>query len=209
MNPRDLRREYEAHGLLEADAGTHPMPLFDRWFRDAVAAMGHDANAMILSTVSGNRPSSRVVLLKGYEEGTLVFYTSYLSQKASEIEKNPRVSLLFFWHTLERQIRIEGSVTKTSRADSEAYFASRPLESRLGAHASVQSSVIPDRAFLEQKAKAAAEQYGESVPCPETWGGYIVTPDYFEFWQGRPARLHDRITFRLAGETWTRQRLSP
>jgi pyridoxamine 5'-phosphate oxidase len=209
MNPADLRREYEARGLLEEEAGEDPMALFDRWFKDAVGALGHDANAMVLSTAGKKRPTSRVVLLKGYEKASLVFYTSYLSHKAAEMAENPQVALLFFWHTLERQIRIEGSVQKTSRAESEAYFASRPLESRLGAHASIQSSVIPSRAILEKRAKEAAEKYGESVPCPETWGGYIVSPDRFEFWQGRPARLHDRITYQLIDGTWKRERLSP
>lgn len=209
MNPADLRREYEAHGLLEHEAGDDPMQLFDRWFKDAVAVMGYDANAMVLSTAANQRPASRVVLLKGYENNSLVFYTSYVSHKAAEIGENPRVALLFFWHSLERQIRIEGTAQKTSRAESEAYFATRPLESRLGAHASVQSSVIPDRAALEKRAQQAAEKYGENVPCPETWGGYVVTPDFFEFWQGRPARLHDRITFEKTGSAWKRQRLSP
>lgn len=210
MNPAELRREYEAHGLLESEAGEDPAPLFDRWFKDAVAAMGFDANAMVLSTVGeGQRPASRVVLLKGYENNMPVFYTNYLSHKAIQMAANPHVSLLFFWHTLERQIRIEGTVQKTSRAESEAYFLTRPLESRIGAHASDQSRTIPDRAALERRAKDAAEKFGSSVPCPENWGGYIVTPDYFEFWQGRPARLHDRITFRRAGSRWVRERLSP
>jgi len=210
MNPAEIRREYEAHGLLEADAGEDPAPLFDRWFKEAVSAMGFDANAMVLSTIGpAQRPAARVVLLKGYEDNLPVFYTNYHSQKGLEMEANPQVSLLFFWHTLERQIRIEGSARKTSRAESEAYFATRPLESRLGAHASVQSSVIPDRATLEKRAKEAEEKYGESVPCPETWGGYVVSPDCFEFWQGRPARLHDRLTFKLIDGIWKRQRLSP
>jgi len=196
--------------LLEADAGDNPAALFDKWFKEAVSAMGFDANAMVLSTVGpAQRPASRVVLLKGYEDNLPVFYTNYHSQKAREMEANPQVSLLFFWHTLERQIRIEGTVKKTSRTASEAYFATRPLESQIGAIASEQSRPIPDRAFLEARAKEAAQKFGSSVPCPENWGGYILTPDYFEFWQGRPARLHDRITFRRAGSRWIRERLSP
>lgn len=209
MNPADLRREYEAHGLLESEAGFDPVALFDRWFRDAVSAMGYDANAMVLSTVRGNKPASRVVLLKGYEGGRFVFYTNYRSHKASELDKNSHAALLFFWHSLERQIRIEGTVTRTTRAESEAYFATRPLESRIGAHASVQSAVIPGRDVLETGAAEAREKFGENVPCPETWGGYVVEPEYFEFWQGRPARLHDRITFTKEDTAWKRERLSP
>ncbi len=209
VDPASLRREYTAAGLPEEAAGTDPFALFDRWFHEAVKTV-QEPNAMVLATVSASgAPSSRVVLLKGYDERGFIFYTNYESHKGRDMDANHRVSLLFFWTELERQVRIEGQVTKTSRQESEEYFRSRPLESRIGAHASRQSSVIEGRHVLEARVKEIQERFGNDVPMPDFWGGYVVKPERIEFWQGRPARLHDRILFRREGEAWIRERLSP
>lgn len=209
IDPAALRREYTADGLTEQSAGTDPFALFDRWFQAAIKAVP-EPNAMTLSTATTEgHPSSRIVLLKGYDASGLVFYTNYDSRKAREIAANPHACLLFFWQELEQQIRIEGTLHKTSREESDAYFQSRPIESRIGAHASAQSSVIPDRETLVTRVSQIRAKFGEQIPLPENWGGYRLKPSVFEFWQGGVARLHDRIQFRLQGASWIRERLSP
>lgn len=208
-DPASLRREYTADGLTEEAAGADPYALFDLWFQGAAKRVG-EPNAMTLSTSTKDGfPSSRIVLLKGYDTRGLVFYTNYDSRKGKEIAENPNACLLFFWPELEQQIRIEGSLSKTSREESESYFESRPLESRIGAHASAQSSVIPGRQFLIDRVKEVQIKYGEQVPLPDNWGGYRLQPTVFEFWQGGAARLHDRIRFKREKNSWIRERLSP
>ncbi|MCE9596570.1 MAG: pyridoxamine 5'-phosphate oxidase [Spirochaetia bacterium] len=208
-DPAALRREYTADGLTEELAGSDPNALFDRWFQQAVKS-AIEPNAMTLSTATrAGLPSSRIVLLKGYDSNGLVFYTNYESRKGKEIAENPNACLLFFWPELERQIRIEGTLLKTSREESEVYFRSRPLESRIGAHASVQSTVITGREVLLDRVKLVQAKYGEQIPLPEEWGGYRLKPSVFEFWQGGAARLHDRIRFILKENAWIRERLSP
>lgn len=207
----DLRREYEAAGLSEADAGHDPFALFRRWFDQAVAAELTEPNAMILATSTPDgKPSARAVLLKGLDERGFTFFTNYDSRKGHEIAANPHVALVFLWHQLERQVRIEGTAEKVSEAESDEYFVNRPLGSRLGAWASAQSSVIPDRAYLEARHAELMARYPDgNIPRPPNWGGYRVVPTVFEFWQGRRNRLHDRIRFTRTPTGWHRDRLSP
>ena len=211
MTISDLRREYLGQPLNEDEAGPDPIRLFERWFTAACDAE-RDANAMALATATADgRPSIRTVLLKGYGADGFVFYTNYNSRKAREIATNPRVTLMFFWPGPERQVRIEGAATKVSAAESDAYFASRPLESRISVYASRQSEVIVSRDALDARFQEAAARFPDGqVPRPEWWGGYRVAPQEIEFWQGRIGRLHDRLRYvRNADGTWRRDRLAP
>jgi pyridoxamine 5'-phosphate oxidase len=200
----------EAH-LAEGDVGHDPLALFDRWFREAQEAGIYLHESMTLATASPDgSPSAREVLLKGFGPEGFAFYTNYESRKAAELELNPRAALLFHWATLHRQIRIEGPVTRTTQAESDAYHASRPRGSRIAAWASQQSAEIDSRASLERRfQEKEAEFRGSDVPLPPFWGGFRVIPERIEFWQGRANRMHDRILFRRAEEGWTVARLSP
>ncbi len=208
----DLRREYTRHGLSEEEVKADPLDQFRIWFDQAVAANLADANAMTLATAdSTGAPSARIVLLKGFDEAGFVFFTNYLSVKGRELEENPRASLVFFWVELERQVRVVGEVTKTSREESKDYFQSRPRESQIGAHVSLQGQVIDSRPALEQRLKEVEETFaGKEVPLPDYWGGYRLFPQSVEFWQGRPGRLHDRIRYRRErDDAWKIERLCP
>src|SRR5687768_13798497 len=191
----DLRREYASHALDEKDAHADPIQQFTLWFAEALKSQLIDANAMTLATASaGGEPSARTVLLKGADEHGFVFYTNYDSAKGRDLAANPRASLLFFWAELERQVRINGSVRKTTAAESDQYFHSRPIESQIGAAISDQSRPVADRAYLEQRYEEFVAKYKDSqVPRPSNWGGYRLTPEAIEFWQGRKSRLHDRL----------------
>jgi pyridoxamine 5'-phosphate oxidase len=181
------------------------------WFQEALKAKVVEPNAMSLSTVNGQgRPSSRIVLIKELDQRGMTWFTHYTSKKGEELAENPFAALLFFWPELERQVRIEGRVEKVSAIESDAYFSSRPLSSRVGALASEQSKVIANRSLLEDRVAKISAQYGEQVPRPENWGGYRLLPDYMEFWQGRSSRLHDRIVYSKNEQgVWLRQRLQP
>jgi len=208
----DLRREYARARLDERDVSHDPIVEFARWFAQAQEVQVRDANAMTLATATADgAPSARIVLLKAFDERGFVFFTDYRSRKGAELEANPRAALVFYWGELERQVRISGEVTPTSAEDSERYFRSRPLGSRLGAWASHQSQVIAGRAALEADLREIEARYGDGdVPLPPYWGGYRVLPDAIEFWQGRESRLHDRIRYLREGErTWRVERLSP
>ncbi|RQR30600.1 pyridoxamine 5'-phosphate oxidase [Burkholderia sp. Bp9143] len=209
----DLRINYSRASLDEADAAPDPFAQFDRWFKEALAAKLPEPNTMTLATVGDNgRPSARIVLIKGVDERGFVFFTNYESRKGRDLAAHPHAALLFYWIELERQVRIEGRIEKTSADESDRYFASRPLGSRIGAWASEQSAVIDSRATLEAREKDVAERYGENPPRPAHWGGYRVVPDAIEFWQGRPSRLHDRLLYTrdaAAASGWTISRLSP
>jgi pyridoxamine 5'-phosphate oxidase len=208
----DLRKNYSLGSLDIADVDPNPFHQFDKWFKQAVDAQLPEPNTMTLATVdSRGRPSARIVLVKGVDERGFVFFTNYESRKGRELAENPHASLLFYWIELERQVRIEGTVVKTSDAESDAYYASRPLGSRIGAWASDQSKVIESRALLEAREREFSAQYGENPPRPPHWGGYRLIPDAIEFWQGRPSRLHDRLLYtRSSGSAdWTIARLSP
>jgi pyridoxamine 5'-phosphate oxidase len=207
----DLRREYALARLDEKDVSRDPIAGFARWFVEAQAAEVEEPNAMVLATATSDGiPSARVVLLKGFDEQGFVFFTDYRSRKGSELEANPRAALVMHWSELERQVRITGAVERTSAEDSEAYFRSRPLGSRLGAWVSHQSVAIPSRAVLENGLREAERRFGDGdVPLPPHWGGYRVNPDTIEFWQGRENRLHDRIRYVRAGERWRIERLAP
>lgn len=210
MNLASLRQEYMRAGLSESDADRDPMRQFERWFEDALRAKLPLPNAMTLATVSGDgAPAARVVLLKGVERGGFVFYTNYRSRKGREIDERAQACLVFMWSDLERQVRITGRVEKVDAADSDAYFVTRPLGSRLSAWASAQSEKVASRALLEQAMAEAKARYGDSPPRPPHWGGYRVTPAEIEFWQGRADRLHDRLLYRRAGNHWKIERLAP
>ncbi len=212
MNIADIRKDYKLQTLLEADVAPNPITQFGKWWDEAVKSDIQEANAMTLATVNDNGiPEARIVLLKGCDENGFVFYTNYNSQKGISLLQNPNACLVFFWKELERQVRITGTVAKVNPAVSDAYFASRPLGSRIGAWASPQSQVITGRSILEEQTATLQAQYASTpIPRPPHWGGYVVQPQQIEFWQGRTSRLHDRIKYSLqkAG-IWVIERLAP
>ncbi|MCL4747038.1 MAG: pyridoxamine 5'-phosphate oxidase [Burkholderiaceae bacterium] len=206
----DFRKNYERGELDEEHASKDPRLQFDQWMAQAIELEVPEPTAMTLATVGeGGRPSTRIVLLKGNDERGLVWYTNYRSRKGRELAQNARAALQFHWVELERVVRIEGSVTMVEDADSDAYYASRPLASRIGAWASEQSQPLPSRASLVAKAAEYGLRYALNPPRPPHWGGYRLTPDYWEFWQGRRSRLHDRLAYTLVEGAWARTRLSP
>jgi pyridoxamine 5'-phosphate oxidase len=207
-----MRRQYGEAGLVEANLPEDPFVLFDTWLKDAANnEIVVEANAMVLSTVANNQPTSRTVLLKDLTKDGFTFFSNYNSRKAGEIEKSKNVSLLFPWYPLERQVIVIGSASKISTAESEKYFATRPRGSQIGAWASAQSSELPSRAELEKNFSEFEKKWpeGEIIPKPEHWGGYLVIPDSIEFWQGRYSRLHDRIRYVRNNNNWQIKRLNP
>jgi pyridoxamine 5'-phosphate oxidase len=194
-----------------ADVAETPVLQFDKWWKEAVSSSIDEVNAMTLATVnSDGKPSARIVLLKGFDDSGFVFFTNYLSDKGKSISQHPYVSLVFFWKELERQVRVEGSCIQVSESESDEYFLSRPIGSRLGAWASPQSTVISSRSMLDQNLDEVTTKYANGiVPRPAHWGGYRVVPEMVEFWQGRPSRLHDRIRYRKDEHQWLIDRLAP
>lgn len=207
-----LRQEYSSETLLEQDVAKNPIDQFQKWWQQVINSQVVEPNAMTLATASADgMPSARIVLLKGFDNSGFVFYTNYKSYKAMQLEENPKACLIFFWKELERQVRITGIVKRVSEKESEQYFHSRPVGSQVGAIASPQSQVIPDREWLDQEYKKLVAKYKDgNVPKPDHWGGYRVHPVIIEFWQGRPSRLHDRIQYTLQeGGEWKIERLAP
>ena len=206
-----LRKDYSRAVLNESDLPIEPLKLFSQWFDEALTAKLTEPNAMSVATVNGNgRPSSRILLIKEFDQRGFTWFTNYQSRKGIELEGNPYASLLFHWSELERQVRIEGRVERVSSAESDRYFESRPLNSQLGAIASHQSQPIADRKSLDQALEEISVRYGEHPTRPQHWGGYRLAPDRMEFWQGRPSRMHDRILYnRSSGGAWSTQRLQP
>lgn len=207
----DIRKDYRMKSLLESDAASDPFAQFGHWWLEAVESKIDEVNAMTLATSSADGfPSARIVLLKGYDRNGFVFFTNYNSQKGQDIAANPKACLLFFWKELERQVRIDGSIEKISAKDSEEYFQSRPVGSRIGAWCSPQSSVIPDRSLLDKNVEFYSNKFNaQIVPRPDHWGGYIVKPTAIEFWQGRSSRLHDRLRYSKIADNWKIERLAP
>jgi pyridoxamine 5'-phosphate oxidase len=207
-----MRRSYKRAELSESAIAPTWLEQFGRWLDEALESLAFpEPNAMVVATADADgAPSARTVLLKGYDERGLVFFTNYTSRKGRELAENPRVCVVFPWYALERQILVTGTVTRTSRADSETYFHSRPHGSQVAASISEQSAVIPDRAWLESERDRLAESYPETVPLPDFWGGYRIAPSTVEFWQGREDRLHDRLRYRRTDDgTWQTERLAP
>jgi len=206
----DMRKNYQQAELLESNAAKHPSQQFTIWLNQALEAEIPEANAMTLATVSSSlRPSTRVVLIKGYDEQGIVWFTNYNSRKGHELAGNPFAALQFHWVELERVVRIEGRVEKISEAESDTYFHSRPLASRIGAWASPQSQTIASREWLQDELKNYADKFQQEPPRPPHWGGYRLVPDTWEFWQGGGARLHDRLQYSLTNGQWLMQRLAP
>lgn len=207
----DIRRDYEGGSLDESRVPADPLTMFDEWFALARDTDPDDANAMTLATVdSQGLPHARVVLLKGFDQRGMVFFTNYNSHKGSELANVPQAALTFWWPQLARQVRIEGSVEQVSEAESDEYFASRPRGSQLGAWIATQSVVIPDRNWIEERQQRFEQAYeGQEIPRPVHWGGYRVNPEMIEFWQGQPSRLHDRVRYQLRDDNWEVVRLAP
>jgi len=209
-NLADIRKQYSLKTLERPDLADDPLTQFDTWFHDALEAEILEPNAMVLATADAqNRPSARVVLLKGVQDGGFVFYSNYHSRKGQDMAENPHAALVFNWLDLERQVRIEGRVQKVPAAVSEAYFHSRPHGSQLGAWVSKQSQVIAGREVLDERLEKLEQRYPDTVPLPDFWGGYTVIPVRIEFWQGRSNRLHDRFVYDLQDGEWLLERLSP
>jgi len=207
----ELRRDYTKQELLESEVCDDPIDQFVKWFEQALSADLLDVNAMTLSTATNDgRPSSRIVLLKGVDEQGFRFYTNYNSRKGRELDENPQAALCFYWAALERQVRIEGTVQKVSKEDSEDYFRQRPRLSQIGAWASQQSTEVDSRDALVAKFKEIEQRFkDQEVPLPEFWGGYLLQPNRIEFWQGRKGRMHDRICYNKEGDHWSKSRLAP
>jgi pyridoxamine 5'-phosphate oxidase len=206
----DIRKDYKFKSLLEEDVLKDPIDQFSLWWDEAVNSRIDEVNAMTLATASRSGvPSARIVLLKGLTKEGFLFFTNYLSHKGAELAKNPHAALVFFWKELERQVRVEGIVEKIHETQSDAYFASRPVASKIGAWASPQSTPIAGRKIIEENVEKYRAQFGEDVPRPPHWGGYIVKPVKVEFWQGRRSRLHDRILYTKQNDTWIIERLAP
>lgn len=208
---QNLRQEYRSAVLTEQDIDQNPILQFKKWFQQALDAQLYEPNVMTLATATASGiPSARIVLLKGFDEHGFIFYTNYESHKGRELQENPRAALVFFWAELERQVRIEGEVSKVSPEVSTAYFHSRPHGSQIGAMVSPQSQVIKSRDELENHIVILKDKYaGQEIPRPDHWGGYIVKPTSMEFWQGRPSRLHDRIRYKFVDGSWIIDRLAP
>lgn len=207
---KNLRHDFLKASFNEKDANNNPFKQFENWYGQAVESKLFEPNALTLSTASKKgRPSSRIVFLRGFEKHGFVFFTNYSSRKGDELKENPYASILFYWPELERQVRIEGRVVKAPAAVSDAYFANRPRNNRVGAWASPQSKVLKNRAVLETLVSEFVVKFKEEIPRPKNWGGYVLQATYYEFWQGRESRLHDRICYQLKNKKWLKERLAP
>lgn len=206
-----LRHDFSKQTLDEKDVNQNPLLQFEKWFKEAVESKVNEPNAMTVCTATKEgKPSARILLLRNFNEDGFVFYTNYNSRKGEEIEKNPQAALLFFWPELERQVRIEGILSKQTASESDLYFNTRPRGSKLGAWSSEQSKPVSNRKTLDENYELFSKKFpSENVPRPEFWGGYILKPHSIEFWQGRPSRMHDRIHYSLIGNSWKIERLSP